>query len=700
MNLLSNPFGLLGANEFSKRSEVMELVDLMSLSLDEQECNEARLTLFTPSKRLEAEVGWIYTFYASSTKSTNGSRHPSANTSTNSAAEPFIKADELEQDQVQNLLHKISEFIDLARTWQQSYNIPSYTALCSTKSALSNQIVRISQYLENDEEDTEKCTFDLFPPCCSYPYQVVDLQNEPLSQQLQVLGWEIFEHLSKVKDHWAELSKINLLSLMLECSLVYPVDFVPSVKSRDIVFELMRAFEALEISQVLQVINRARQIAGITLLSDESLLQDALNERRFQVIHLVNAKLSQLSHVEQAQYLSHLIFLINRNNLGELVNSTLLSELLKLYTMQCNEFFKLALTLQTSRDFARVGEIRCYQNNSLWGMLFSRKLYACEQPFMALRLAWWLDFDLPQVKSALDEVCRISLAWLARLQPVIDWTLLNKQDVEEIESLAVLYNMWEMLLSDIYHASCVYPYVQELCDFGLQLFARCGSYKSKFEGRLSFIAFNCPLLKFGKQHRGDLLLQAKALDPGNLQQKTDVEVYSHMLIAGSYQVSLSDVALMHYEYRYNCETLVLKDKQLHELIALPFKKHNEFKKVVDIVAQRLLAIRFLLKLRVLRFFKSRNSEIADSFDVICSRHANPFGEVESEARSGNIKYINKGTFLTVELLAEQSHQPVSLAFSTNDNLPIYAHYLMSDKFDNYEGLYPSDPQTFDGNPEF
>lgn len=688
MNLLSNPFGLLGANEFSKRSEVMELVDLMSLSLDEQECNEARLTLFTPSKRLEAEVGWIYTFYASSTKSSE------------SAAEPFIKADELDKEQVQNLLHKVSEFIDLSRTWQQTYCIPSYTALHTPDSSLSNQIVRLSQYLESFEEDEKAGSFDLFPACCSYPYQVVTLQNEPLSQQLQVLGWEIFEHLSKVKEHWAELSKINLLSLMLECTLVYPVDFVPSIKSQDIVFELMRAFEALELSQILQVINRARQIAGITLLSDESLLQDAVNERRFQVIHLVNAKLSQLSHVEQAQYLSHLIFLINHNNLGELINSTLLSELLKLYSMQCNEFFKLALNLQTYREFARIGEIRCYQSNSLWGMLFSRSLYACEQPFMALRLAWWLDFDLPQVKSAVDEVCRISLAWLARIQPVIDWTLLNKQDVEEVQGLSVLYNMWELLLSDIYHANCVYPYVQEICTFGKQLFARCGSYKGKFDSRVAFIAFNCPLVKFGKQHRGELLLQAKALDPDNLQQKTDVEVYSHMISAGSYLVSLSDVALMHYEYRYNCETLVLKDKQLNELIALPFKKHNEFKKVVDIVALRLLVIRFLVKLRVSRFFKPRTSEIADSFDVICSRHVNPFGEVESEARSGDIKYVNKGTFLTVDLLAEKSHQQVSLAFSTTDNLPIYAHYLMSNKFDDYGDIYPADPQTFDGTPDF
>ncbi|GMW00557.1 MAG: hypothetical protein AMXMBFR84_16940 [Candidatus Hydrogenedentota bacterium] len=59
MDLLQNPFYLLGATSRDNRQRLMELADERSLQQDANECMQARSDLSNPRKRLTAEVAWL-----------------------------------------------------------------------------------------------------------------------------------------------------------------------------------------------------------------------------------------------------------------------------------------------------------------------------------------------------------------------------------------------------------------------------------------------------------------------------------------------------------------------------------------------------------------------------------------------------------------------------------------------------------------
>jgi hypothetical protein len=59
MNILQNPFYILGATPRDNRQKIMELAQEKSLSLDSEITTEARLTLTTPRKRIAAEIAWF-----------------------------------------------------------------------------------------------------------------------------------------------------------------------------------------------------------------------------------------------------------------------------------------------------------------------------------------------------------------------------------------------------------------------------------------------------------------------------------------------------------------------------------------------------------------------------------------------------------------------------------------------------------------
>jgi hypothetical protein len=59
MDLLQNPFHILGANARDNRKRILELADERSLRLDATQCAQARSELTNPRKRLRAEVAWL-----------------------------------------------------------------------------------------------------------------------------------------------------------------------------------------------------------------------------------------------------------------------------------------------------------------------------------------------------------------------------------------------------------------------------------------------------------------------------------------------------------------------------------------------------------------------------------------------------------------------------------------------------------------
>ncbi len=59
MDLLKNPFHILGATPRDNRSRIMDLADTQSLLSDPDECREARAILTNPRNRVAAEVAWL-----------------------------------------------------------------------------------------------------------------------------------------------------------------------------------------------------------------------------------------------------------------------------------------------------------------------------------------------------------------------------------------------------------------------------------------------------------------------------------------------------------------------------------------------------------------------------------------------------------------------------------------------------------------
>lgn len=59
MDLLQNPFHILGASPRDNRRRIMELADERSLLLDPSICTNARSDLTNPRKRLSAEIAWL-----------------------------------------------------------------------------------------------------------------------------------------------------------------------------------------------------------------------------------------------------------------------------------------------------------------------------------------------------------------------------------------------------------------------------------------------------------------------------------------------------------------------------------------------------------------------------------------------------------------------------------------------------------------
>lgn len=59
MNLLENPFYILGATTRDNRKRILELAEEKSLVTDPALCNKAKTELITPSKRISAELAWF-----------------------------------------------------------------------------------------------------------------------------------------------------------------------------------------------------------------------------------------------------------------------------------------------------------------------------------------------------------------------------------------------------------------------------------------------------------------------------------------------------------------------------------------------------------------------------------------------------------------------------------------------------------------
>lgn len=59
MDLLKNPFHILGATTRDDRHSIMDLAEEKSLLLDPDECMEARSILINPRRRISAEIAWL-----------------------------------------------------------------------------------------------------------------------------------------------------------------------------------------------------------------------------------------------------------------------------------------------------------------------------------------------------------------------------------------------------------------------------------------------------------------------------------------------------------------------------------------------------------------------------------------------------------------------------------------------------------------
>lgn len=62
MKIEDNPFYILNCSPETTKEEIIECSEIKSLEIDEELCKEAENVLLSPQKRLEAEVGWFFSF--------------------------------------------------------------------------------------------------------------------------------------------------------------------------------------------------------------------------------------------------------------------------------------------------------------------------------------------------------------------------------------------------------------------------------------------------------------------------------------------------------------------------------------------------------------------------------------------------------------------------------------------------------------
>lgn len=682
MELLHNPFLVLGANEFSSREEILSLSELQSLSLAEEECNEARLTLLNPRRRLEAEVGWIFALPAS--------QRPYV------IATPSLEL----SNSLQAQASKITEFLAAAVQWKQEHTSQALVSRETTGKTLQGQLAKVIhvtseisklesklQHLDDLEEtslhedewgDTAHTFQDkrrellkaraklndypLFVAGTSYTWKDVEHQNaDPASQKIKALGQQLLVQLSQVETGLAALSKINLLTLMLECTEVYPIDLSPdwsqallatkpslqsassselrdsfdafgkldeldtgsepaSVSERaDYVLQLSVALEQLTLPKIMTVINQARKQAGFNLIIDLAALEEVIEERQHQVIHAVISKLSKLSYIELAQYLTQLILAVKQYDPELARNSRLLRALIELYAMQSQELFAHQRSWRALPEQLGFGHTE-------------ESLYRLELPFIRLRLSWWLDYEPWQIDGALQEVYNTSLAWINRLRPLIVWYDLTEQSLEQIESLLVLEKLWASLTGLWSDRSVVFYRAQDAMRFGLVLLKDCGSLAEDFQSRVHKVLSESGPWINGMLRKGKSLVtcevltdlsgclnsnqsstealhssQTNALHSNYVSvsslQRYEVTLYENVLQIDKLKVPLGNVAVMHYDSIEDLELIVLKDHMGTELIVLGFEQHQDFLMFVQSLALRLCVCKFGFKYLLHRALK-------------------------------------------------------------------------------------------------
>lgn len=666
MSLLKNPFWLLGANEFSRRADIFELVELKSFILDEQDCNEARLMLITPSKRIESEIGWIYSLSA----------HNKSTSLQDSAL-----------DEIDDIQNKISLFLTTAQQWQEAHASSLFIPPAQQVFWLSNQITQASKDLQNQIDTNNYELKTLFQQGSSITISDLEWQKtDSLSCEVANQGWALYEHFSAVQDGLGALSQINLLCLMLECTCVYPFDLVPAFDSHDIVLKLIIALDKLDNSKVVNLINQARKVSGFTLITDESIVQEVLEEHRFKIAHLVSSRLDRLSHVEKSQYLNQLLFVVQQHSKSLAQSSFLLNELLKVYAMQNAEFFQQKLLLSGKRSFLKVGMVRyklkvAYLHTFIDVAEDTRWFQICEHPFMALRLSWFLALNKRQIKAAFDEVCYVSLAWMSRLQPVIAWYQLHERDLRKIIELNTLFHLWREMLNELSQAKYAYPYVNEACQFFLNLCSCDKELHAEAKDCLRYVVKSSPVLAEGEKFNGELKVQlfvqaVNAYDPDN-----HIQIFTHALLLNKKRILLSDIEVMHFEKKDTIEVVTLKDDELNELATVYFSDHDNFLKFVHTLGELLFECKFRLRLQVLAFTQHWSNYIREGYKVICHTQQDVYETRSSKSNQGSLsKFLNlfsPSTSLSLTLFekAPQGDKKVELDFSDVDNLPVFIYYV-------------------------
>lgn len=695
MEVLQNPFWLIGAHEFTSRDEINDLVEQQSLILEENVCNEARLVLLTPRRRLEAEVGWIFALPVGD--------------------KPYLPAtlDPQLQAQLQSQQELIVQFLQAAQEWKEAHASSALTSHLNSQHAygvsFKDQLAQAVQFnpQASSAGDLQSSQPVIFPLNVSFTWQDLKRQEaDALSIKVRTLGHQVLQQLAQVANGYGALSVLNVLSLMLECTEFYPGDLMPShvmvnsdaavplasdlsfnnarnnslnsscdepyesdaelnedgteckakstgvlkieylasnanafdllwqgafqclagdgsgnglggVKSSvnsksglgDYLWLMVKALSQLNVPKIITVINLARKQAKVPLVSDLTALEDALSERKHQILHGITTKLSTLTQSELAVYLTNMLTFVQHQDLQLARNSELLHELFDLYEMQSRELFLRQLSWKT-------------QVLPMFGTL-PEEIYRLEVPFETLRLAWLLDEAPWRIDLAMQDVFTSSRLWMQRQRPIVMWYLLQERDVKEIKAVATLAELWQALLKVLRNPLRTFYRGDDIACYCWELFKGCGAYEQEFHDNLRRLAESEGPFDKGKLSKGCLEATATAwtrerkvsatkaqwsddrdgrewregnggFEYGNWQQ-CELRLFDAILQVDEKEIPWADIEVMRYAMDDDFEIVELYSAQGHLLAEIAAKETQLFNRITQALAEHLSEVKFKLK---------------------------------------------------------------------------------------------------------
>ena len=283
MDILQNPFHILGATTRDNSQKIMELDEECSLSMDSNVCTQARSILTHPRRRLSAEVAWL--------PGVAPKRVGKLLKMLESSVENLIGMD--------TLMRVKAAFKEVQRT-RRSMVINGLT--------LSPGLVRFESEGRSGSEESPTLT--------------------PTMLALFLFAY-FKNHIAA--DRLIPIAQANLLVAGLSRVPDYSSEHVGERLASEWIVEIANIFEAIDPKVVRKIINEERIVSGFSTVTDLSAIEAEIKERRNHYSQIIISALNCLSPPERARAVT--VAVERTTNNGENLGPILINDLVNSYEL-------------------------------------------------------------------------------------------------------------------------------------------------------------------------------------------------------------------------------------------------------------------------------------------------------------------------------------------------------------------------------